>query len=134
MLDAGPRTEASAWARRAAQAFAAESVYPGLEGILKVLVEQIDGSLAAGSSWHRLLLEQAAAAVPGVRPAIISERTFGLLDDLRRFRHVIRNNYALELRGGEVEANITKARDVLPAFRADLAAFEAVMAGSSGRA
>ncbi|MFN2131705.1 MAG: hypothetical protein ACK2VD_14340 [Anaerolineae bacterium] len=41
-----------------------------------------------------MLLEQMAAEVPSVRPALISGETRQLLDEYRGFRHVVRNVYA----------------------------------------
>jgi hypothetical protein len=68
-----------------------------------------------------------AAPRAHARPALLSERTFLLLDELRRFRHVVRNNYALDLGNEGVEQNLEMVREVLPRFEADLRDFEATL-------
>jgi hypothetical protein len=89
--------QVGAWSRRAAKAFAVEGVYSGLEAILKIIADEVDKGVPSGTAWHALLLEVMVTSKKGVRPQVLCEETFALLDQLRRFRHVARNNYALDL-------------------------------------
>jgi len=50
-----------------------------------------------GDSWHRDLLSRVATEIPDVRPAVISRALQKQLDDYRRFRHLFRNVYELNL-------------------------------------
>lgn len=68
--------------------------YVGLERIFTVVAERIDCSLPSGPNWHRDLLRQMTAEVPGVRAAIVSTDLYPTLDRYRGFRHVVRNVYA----------------------------------------
>lgn len=68
-------------------------LYSGFERIFTLIAETVDDNLPDGENWHELLLKQMMSEVPGVRPAIISTETGHLLDELRRFRHVVRNVY-----------------------------------------
>ena len=67
--------------------------YAGLERLFEVIAAVVDGDVPRGESWHQALLEQVAAEIPAVRPAVISEETRWLLDEYRGFRHVVRNVY-----------------------------------------
>jgi len=51
-------------------------------------------------SWHRDLLDRMTLDIPGVRPALISDKGLAeRIDELRRFRHVFRNLYKTRLTG-----------------------------------
>src|SRR5687767_7184364 len=82
-------------AKNSLRATGIEGVYTGIEGVLKEILIVIDGGVFAGAeSWHAHLLAQAAEPNQDKgRIAIISERTYDLLDRLRSFRHLERNIY-----------------------------------------
>lgn len=86
-------------------AAAIEDLYTGLGRILQVIAEMVDEVTPAGSAWHRDLLEQVAVALPGRRPEVITKASFAYLDDLRRFRHRIRNLYFNQLDVSMVRAH-----------------------------
>jgi hypothetical protein len=46
---------------------------------------------------------------------------------LRRFRHVVRHNYGLDLDPGRVEDNFRAVVELLPTFEADFDALETAM-------
>ena len=50
-----------------------------------------------GESWHRELLRRMTLEIPSLRPALLGEETYLLIDDLRSFRHLFRNLYARPL-------------------------------------
>jgi len=78
-------------------ALSLHSFYTGTERVFKVIARQIDYSEPSGENWHRQLLEQMSVEVPDVRPALISSFVRVELDELRRFRHVVRSIYAYKL-------------------------------------
>jgi len=71
--------------------------YTGVERIFIAIAQNIDLWQPNREQWHRELLEQMSVDIPAVRPRIISESTRDKLDELRRFRHVVRNIYAYRL-------------------------------------
>lgn len=85
--------------------------YSGFEHLFTHIAETIDGNLPHGEEWHRLLLGQMKTEVPGIRPAVISTVTGNMLDELRKFRHVVRNVYTHRLdpeRLGELVESTSK--------------------------
>ncbi len=78
------------------------SFYTGAERIFEAIAKQIDGSVPTGQNWHRQLLEQMSVEIPELRPALISDDTRAIFDELRRFRHVVRSVYAYQLDGDRV--------------------------------
>lgn len=73
------------------------SFYTGAERIFYDIARDIDGEVPTGSDWHRQLLEQMAVEIQQARPPVLTEQTRLELDEFRRFRHVVRSNYAYKL-------------------------------------
>ena len=88
------------------------SFYAGIERLLEVIADSIDASKPAGSSWHRELLQQMAADIPGVRPAVLSLETRTRLDRYRGFRHVVRNVYSFSLDAEQIGLLVVHLRAV----------------------
>ena len=72
-------------------------VYTGIERIFDVIAKKIDQRFPTGDKWHRDLLEQMSVDIPKVRKAVITEETRVILDELRRFRHLVRSAYSCQL-------------------------------------
>ena len=81
-----------------ASALNMQSFYTGAERIFYEIAKEVDGYVPTGADWHRQLLEQLSVTIPDVRQAVISEQTLLELDEFRRFRHVVRSNYAYALK------------------------------------
>jgi hypothetical protein len=97
--------------------------YVGTERIFEHIASSVDRSLPSGPDWHRELLRQMTVDVAGLRPAVIGVETARAVDEFLRFRHVIRNVYALEL---DVERLGCLGSALRPAFgliESDLKAF-----------
>lgn len=75
-------------------ALSLHSFYSGTERLFELIADRVDGEVPRGESWHAGLLEQMAEAVEGARPRVISPGCLRQLDELRRFRHLVRNIYA----------------------------------------
>lgn len=69
------------------------SIYTGYEKILEILIKGIDGDIPTAIDYHTALLKRATYTIPDVRPHIISEETFKLLNMLRAYRHKLRRIY-----------------------------------------
>ena len=64
-----------------------------------------------------------SVAVPGVRPVTVSAETLPLLDNLRRFRHVVRNAYSAEIDGRQLRIVMEDARTLRPLLWRDVEGF-----------
>jgi hypothetical protein len=100
-----------------------QGFYTGAEQAMEAIAVDVDGGLPQGPNWHRELLRQMAAPLATVRPAVLRDDTLFVLDELRRFRHVVRNVYTRNLDG----ARVAELGESLPAcavmLRRDIAAF-----------
>jgi hypothetical protein len=97
--------------------------YSGFERIFTQIAETVDDDLPRAENWHELLLQQMMKEKPKIRPAVISAKTGKLLDELRRFRHIVRNVYTHKFNPGNIEKLIGFADEALERLQAELTAF-----------
>ncbi|MGC1375797.1 MAG: hypothetical protein WA821_06230 [Anaerolineales bacterium] len=91
------------------------------------IAETVDGHLPQGETWHALLLGQMLREVPGIRPAVISTETGLLLDEQRRFRHLVRNVYTYKLDPERVGKLVLSTQTAFTNIEAELLAFVAFL-------
>ncbi len=107
--------------------------YSGVERLLQLIATTVDGSLPQGANWHQLLLLQMTEEVPHVRPAVISARTFTLLEEFRGFRHVARNIYTFQFNPERLEKLVQKLPETFASTRDELLAFADFLEESNKR-
>ena len=69
-----------------------QSFYTGAERICLKIAKDIDDSIPRGDRWHKTLLEQMMIDTDQ-RPAFLTMDTFTQFEQLRGFRHFVRNAY-----------------------------------------
>lgn len=109
--------------------------YSGLERLFELIARQVDSNLPEGATWHRDLLRQMAQDFPESRPAVISPENAEILDEFRRFRHLVRNVYTINLTPTKMEGLVQKLPGFWPKLRAELLAFAnflEVLSGEGG--
>lgn len=94
--------------------------YDGLENIAKRIAKEIDGYTPFGDEWHRELIEQVSRELPGERPAVFSNKTFELIDELRRFRHVFRAKYGFRLNPDKIYKNVSLLKELHQQMKIDI--------------
>ena len=97
--------------------------YSGLEHLFELIARHVDQVMPTGETWHRDLLWKLAAEVPDVRPAVIGQQSARMLDELRRFRHLVRHVYAVNLEPEKVNGLIEELSGTWSTLRAELLAF-----------
>ncbi|NOX63200.1 MAG: antitoxin [Chloroflexi bacterium] len=97
--------------------------YSGLERLFELIARHVDGQIPAGKTWHRDLLRQMAQDIEDVRPAVIGQSSMQALDELRRFRHLVRNVYTTNLSPDRMANLISSLPKLWPRLRAELLAF-----------
>lgn len=95
-------------------AYQLHNLYSAVEDLFKVVAGAFENSVTDLSQWHTELLRRMTLEIPGVRPALLSQETADLLNELRAFRHFFRHAYGQSLDLARVEQNIRVARKVEP--------------------
>lgn len=126
------------WSHNAAIADGVHAIYTGIESILEALANEIDNYAPRGDASHADLVDSLSVDVKDVRPALLGPNTRELLHEVRRFRHVVRHKYALQLRRADIARNYAAVKKLLAAFTKDYRTFVASMSEeqdhNSGRA
>lgn len=103
--------------------------YAGLERVFRLIAAQVEQSIPRDAEWHRELLRQMGTDVTGVRPAVLSGETISALDEYLRFRHVVRNVYAVSLELERIERLAERVRPLFEQVRDELLTFAEVLDG-----
>jgi len=96
--------------------------YSGVERILKIVSEELDGGLPKSENWHKQLLTNSRIQL-GERPLVISDSTYDALLPFLGFRHVFRSAYGFELDRERVQTLGSKMPFVLEGFAKDIRKF-----------
>jgi hypothetical protein len=106
--------------------------YTGIERVLQIVAETIDGGLPAGSDWHRRLLRQMVADRPGLRPPVLTVEAAASLDEYLAFRHRYRNLYLFDLRWEPIRTLLDRVPDVWRRVRSELEALARFLDAMTG--
>ena len=107
-----------------AAALRLHSFYTGVERMLLLVSRVVNGGTPSrGEGWHRRLLERMAMPTD-TRPAVLQEGTQRDLQEYLRFRQLVRNLYADELRAEPIQRLIQQLQNTWPQLSADIAAFQ----------
>lgn len=93
-LETGPSGDDS-WQKIELYSNRLKKLYDGFERIFTQILKTIDEDLPSGENWHEEVL-QAMYRETSDRPQVLTD-DIDILDELRRFRHMTRNNYPHEL-------------------------------------
>jgi hypothetical protein len=86
--------------------------------IAKVFENQVDEA-----SWHKDMLKRMKLAIEDIRPPVISDDLYFLLDDFRSFRHVFRHIYSTELDWEKEKIVADKFEETLAKFKKEINSF-----------
>lgn len=99
------------------------SFYSGVETLFELIAREVDKAVPSGESWHVALLQRMATEVPGIRPAVVGGETMGALDEIRGFRHRVRNIYASNLDAAKMKAMVSSLSVLWPRLVAEISVF-----------
>jgi len=99
------------------------SFYSDLEKLFELIARYLDRGLPEGEMWHRDLLQQMSHDFSEIRPAVISQHSAAIVDEFRRFRHLVRNVYTINLVPEKMEGLMDTLPEFWPTLRAELLAF-----------
>ena len=97
--------------------------YSGCERISERVAVTLDGGLPSGENWHQELLKQVAESGGDNRPPLWSGSLLLELDEYRKFRHLARHIYNIELKPERVLALARNVQPVLAKVKQAIALF-----------
>jgi hypothetical protein len=101
--------------------------YSCCERIFKKIAVELNSGYEESEKWHKGLLYRMTIPVEGIRPRVISDGLAADLDEFLAFRHLFRNIYGYELKGGRIDFLAGRLEEVAGRFREEVREFVAVL-------
>jgi hypothetical protein len=90
-------------------AYHLHNLYNAFENIFQNIAAVFENSVDDVDRWHAQLLERMRLDTMPLRPAVIDDAAYDALDELRRFRHLFRHSYGVELDSQRLRLVMDKA-------------------------
>jgi len=113
----------STWENGYVFALKTQQLFTALEDLMKQIAKAFENHIEDLGSFHREILLRMNTEVPTIRPAVLSNESFVLLDKLRAFRHFIRHGYGCELDEKQLRALQEQMRLRFSLLETDLSTF-----------
>lgn len=98
------------------------SLYTALENIFRNIARAFENQVSQ-ESWHREILQRMRLDLTPLRPAVIDAEAYEKLDELRRFRHVFRTMYGLDLDPLRLRVVLQRALELKSLYRPQIERF-----------
>lgn len=105
------------------------NLYCACEDLFKLVSGFWENELSAGGEFHIHLLKRMMLNIEDVRPSLLSEASYRILNELRGFRHVFRHAYSFGLDDERVSALLRKILDRKDSIISDLQNFRKTISG-----
>lgn len=96
------------------------NLYCAFEDLFKIIARKFENNIDDTSKYHFELLKRMTLSIEGVRPRLISEEAFMLLNNLRSFRHFFRHAYSYELDKRKINIVVDDALKLKTMYRDDI--------------
>ena len=103
--------------------FQLHNLYCACEELFEIVAGVFENHVDFGGGYHIDLLKRMRISISGVRPRVVSDSTFRLLDSLRSFRHVFRHAYGTSLDERKVRIVLEDAHSLRSVLRKDFEVF-----------
>ncbi len=104
-------------------AYQLHNLYNAIEDLFRLVAAHFENQVEHLGRWHTALLRRMRQQVEGMRPALLSEQSYVLLNGLRGFRHFFRHAYAAPVEYAHIQINLEKARRLRSPFQQDVEQF-----------
>ncbi|MGK7952772.1 MAG: hypothetical protein AB4368_29265 [Xenococcaceae cyanobacterium] len=104
-------------------AYQIHNLYNAVEDLLKLVAAHFENQITDTAHWHTALLRRMNQEVTGIRPALLSEEGYIILNSLRGFRHFFRHAYGVPIDYAQLKINLDKARQLKSLLEKDLENF-----------
>ena len=101
--------------------------YNCCERIFKKIAVEMNSGYEESEKWHKGLLYRMTIPVEGIRPRVISDELAADLDEFLAFRHLFRNIYGYELKGGRIGFLAGRLEEVAGKFKKEVREFVAIL-------
>jgi hypothetical protein len=93
-------------------AYQIHNLYNAVEDLLKFVAAHFENNIVDASRWHTELLRRMSRELSGIRPALLSQECYLLINGIRGFRHFFRHAYNVPIDPDLLQVNLSKARRI----------------------
>lgn len=104
-------------------AYQIHNFYNAIEDLLKIVAAHFENQISDTARCHSLLLQRMSQEIPGIRPSLLSQESYLLLNILRGFRHFFRHAYGVPIEYEQLQINLNKSRQLYPRLEQELHQF-----------
>lgn len=105
-------------------AYKLHNLYSAYDDIFKLIARFFENQIEDITRYHIGLISRMRIAIEGIRPKLLSEDSYRILDELRGFRHIFRRAYTYELDAERIIRLSEKAEKLGDIFSKDLEKFK----------
>lgn len=105
-------------------AYKLHNLFSAYEDLFKMIAKFFENQMEDFTKYHTGLLKRMLIQIEGVRPNLLSESSYKILDELRGFRHVFRHAYGYELDAERVVKLAEKSLKLKEIFLKDFESFK----------
>jgi len=99
------------------------NLYCAFEDTFKLVAGFFENRVGPSERYHIELLRRMLVGIEGLRPPLLSEESFQVLDELRGFRHVFRHAYSYGLEEEKVKELAARVLDAKEGIMRDIEGF-----------
>lgn len=104
-------------------AYKIHNLYCAFEDLMKIVARCFENQIDDIARYHKELLKRMTLKIDGIRPALFSDETFKLLDELRSFRHFFRHAYSYEIKYEKVKSLLDSVDKLRLRYKQDIECF-----------
>ena len=104
-------------------AYQLHNLYCAFEDLFKIVAETFENHIQDKTKYHMELLRRMTVSIEGVRPQLLSQESYILLDNLRSFRHFFRHAYSYEIDVRKVRIVLDDADKLREMYKKDVEIF-----------
>jgi len=104
-------------------AYQLHNLYCAFEGLFKMVADFFENRIEGRAKYYRELLWRMKILIEGIKPPLLSEESYRLLDSLRAFRHVFRHAYSYELDPKKVALVVENALKLRALYQGEIDRF-----------
>jgi uncharacterized protein YutE (UPF0331/DUF86 family) len=104
-------------------AYQLHNLYCAFEDLFKIVANFFENRIEERARNHREILWRMKIPIEGIRPALLSETSYGLLDSLRAFRHFFLHAYSYELNPKKVHLVLEEALKLREIYQREIRDF-----------
>ncbi|MFQ5454993.1 MAG: hypothetical protein ACE5EA_02170 [Nitrospirota bacterium] len=101
------------------------NLYSAYEDMFKLIVRFFENQIEDMARYHTYLLKRMLIEIEEIRPNLLSDESFKVLDELRGFRHLFRHAYGYELESERIIKLAEKSMKLRETFKRDFEIFTA---------